>query len=97
MYLLGVCFQSVPLQVMQFARAPESGVIPLAKGFIHADGHAVRQVQAACLVNHRNADTGVRVGFQQLLRQPARLLAEDEVGIVRIADLRVYLTRLGEK
>ena len=80
---------------VQLAFGLQLRIIPLAEHLIAADGNGVREVQRPCLVDHRDAHTAVGVLHEHVLRDAARLLAEDDVRAVGIADLAVLVTRLG--
>ena len=85
------------MMAVELAFGLQGGVIPLAEHLVAADGDRVREVQGTCLVDHRDADTAVRVAHEHMLGDAARFLAEDDVRAVGVAYFAVLVTRLGGK
>ena len=67
----------------------------MAQGLVGEDGHGVAEIQAAGLPPHGQTDAALPVGRAEPLRQPRRLLAEEEPAVRREAGLRIVLRGLG--
>ena len=80
-----------PIVAAQSACTGEFGVIPLAEHLVHADGNAVRKVQAACFGKHGDAYTPLAVLKEQIFREAGGLFSEKEVAVIRISDIRVLM------
>ena len=67
----------------------------MAQSLVGEDGHGVAEIQAAGLQPHGQTDAALPVGRAEPLRQPRRLLAEEEPTVRREAGLRIVLRGLG--
>ena len=75
------------------ARTDREPVLP--QGLVGQDGHGVAEVQAPRLRTHGQTEAPVIVGRAERLRQPRRLLAEEQPAVRRKPGLRVVLRGLG--
>lgn len=75
----------------------KGGVIPLAEHLVATDSDGVCEVERSRLVDHRDADTAVRIAHEHMLGDTARFFAENDVGAVGVAYFAVLVTRLGGK
>ena len=72
-------------------------IFPLAQDLENADRNGVGKVEAARLRDHRNPHACVGVFMEQRLGQTFRFLAENEVAILRIANVGMNMAGFGGK
>lgn len=84
-------FSVIPLVVAKISGAGEFGIVPLTEDFIYSYGNAVGKIQASCITYHGNTHCGVRIIMEKLFRKTGCFLAEEQVTVVGIADVCVFL------
>ena len=80
---------------MQLAFGEQFRIAPLPQDLIASDRDRIREVQRPRLVDHRDPHAAVGIPHQDVLRDTARFLAEDDVRAVGVGDLAVDMPRLG--
>ena len=76
---------------MQLSFLYELGIVPLTKYLVGSDCDSVRQIEASDYSSHRHSHTVVVVVLEQFFGQALCFLAENEVAVVRIFNIRMSL------
>lgn len=72
-------------------REPLAHVRPglLAEGLVGCDGHGIREVQAALVLAHGDADARVEIALDKRLIKPAALASEQEKRTLTVSHIRI--------
>ena len=92
-----LCFGSIPVELCQFSRGPQTFKVALAENLVDCDCNGIGEIERSKTVSHGDPHASLGILMQKVLGKSATLFSEEQVYLIGVANVGVAVFCLGGK